>query len=484
MQNLDETSMQVITIAGGLLVLALLFLVRQAVAGRLLWAVSVIPFFYAIAYAFPLIYNHLAREHTRIGAVDALAQLTAIRFIAYWSFVMVVSYEFFFYLIPKQHRLDPRLGTGVDWGAYARVLLMVSIGVFVYRVAYYGASLAMSGLREYENQRQWAPRTNLGVFGDMLPRMLSWAVLYMAGVTDHFASRFSKRGIAFSRLAILPEILWKMAVASRGCFLAVGVFWLVRTSFNPRPARRCLLGLAVVAVVVASGFIFATLLRGQDDYRGGIRQIVFSNDMIEDVSLIETFVAGTSGMDNLTWSILYGHVEMLEGIKGILLSLNPLPTFLGIQLPDASLSSLRGTGGVLGCPMPATGELFVRLGFAGGIFSGALAGALLAVFFARFYSFNMTLQGTILAKTINISIIFSALLSVHSPIRACSRHMVWLLVLWGTIVLAKRLSSAVNCSTLSVRVGEHLRLSAAKRVGYGTEARQPSCRYRSRTKLL
>ena len=318
--------------------------------------------------------------------------------------------------------------TQVKWIATCLLLLQV-VGLLLFAQFHIGWANLLTNYRGINSENQWVVRDSMWlVFVMMLHSSLSLLCPVIAGGLHGYLVRVGRKPPGVLYLCVLPSLFATISKVSRGMFLPVMMFYIASLSLR-RYIRRDHVGKAIaIGVVVCLGFPLAIVIRDRDP-SGGVANVKIKNSVgLLDADMV---VYSVDGSRTLQWCFEYAEdTSFVNGLVALAQQLNPLPSFLGLSLPDASLAGYLGVSGRTGIPMPSLGELFFRIGNAGVVLL-VLAGSFIAWFEAKYFAeHNLSPDQLFFSRLLNLALVYGALISVHSAVRASTRPCVWVLVLW------------------------------------------------------
>ena len=223
-------------------------------------------------------------------------------------------------------------------------------------------------------------------------------------------------------LAILPAILVKIALYSRGTFLYLLIYWLIVKIYSKKFNRRNLLALIILTILLILGILFGMSMRSNEG-------ISINNAFI---LILDAFNGFTVLVDSIAITPDHNYVK---GIIDVFAQLNPLPSFFGFYRPEDNLTTLiYGNMSGSSMPFPAIGELYYRIGFLSLIFAFLLG-----------YWLKTLSQHIIKSQNIKIVWIFfyfatlmGTIYSVHSALRAVTRYVLWVFLVYMFVKLVYR----------------------------------------------
>ncbi len=239
-----------------------------------------------------------------------------------------------------------------------------------------------------------------------------------------------KRHLLLFYLMMLPGMIVKFAIGSRGIFLFPVIFWLARILVTNRFGKK--------EIVWGVGLV--TLL-----FFGMISVLYDRSELNDDVefSLFVSLLIDT-GLNGFTAFFMSkniaGDLSVYEGFINVLYQLNPLPSFI---ISDQSYENnltvlLHGVGKGSSVPMPFIGEAYYNLG----IWSLTLAfmlGCWCAVVSNHLNDKKISRQNKFIWYLLFMASIVSFIYMPHSGLRATTRLVIWVGVASFIVVLSRKL---------------------------------------------
>ena len=441
-----SNTMTILSICLGVLCLpGLIRALRSPV--RLLYPSIVLPTIFFVGYGLHPLYLRLANNaslypYGKISAVDLeRGQMFAVAsLICFWLPVVAYHSNRFFsriratrVLACKFGRITNRPGHSlnaagpINFRNWELVLFFGQLAAFlVFVYAFDGFRALLYAFRD-SYQAGWTGR-RLGVAQHAVAVVCNGVFLLgpvSAGLLHGFELRQGRKPNSLLQASILPSLLPRIALLSRGMFLPVVLFWFFSILMRGSLDRRRSLALAISIVLLFSGLSLAISRRHIT--RGGLLALRSLPDRYSshEGNTLNVVLYAMSANKTIGWSFEYGHnVTITEGIRDCLVLLCPVPSFL-IELPFSNLNEHVGVAHAgVGIPMPLLGELYIRLGWWGVLFliPVGVASALIekgldsraAKPCAR--SVETLLYGAVL---------IGGIISLHAGIRASTRPLIW-----------------------------------------------------------
>jgi hypothetical protein len=310
---------------------------------------------------------------------------------------------------------------------FAIVIVLAAIpSLLVYIYATGGVESFLSGHREAVYRYQWSTEAEHLMLNRL--RVMTNIVMMMAVIIGGYLAgtqRSAPLGLrVLYHLAPAPITLVKLALLSRGVFLFYLIFFVTKLVARNRVGRFFFLWVAVAAVAMALGIAGALLTRGIDEIGlSGAGRI------------LEFMVLSLNGMSGFLDSVAISENRGVQGVAQVLAELSPVPSFLFKSGYDNNLSSLiNGARSGSSAPMPFLGEVYYNLSW-GGLVLGAAQGA-----WAGFIGNQLQrAEGRGWMVAFFIATLYSFIYMPHSGLRACTRPIVWIALLFGAKMLLWKL---------------------------------------------
>lgn len=220
---------------------------------------------------------------------------------------------------------------------------------------------------------------------------------------------------------ILPYVIYLFATLSRGLLLPFALSYLTSLFVKRKINYYHIIKLLLIALVVLAGTGVVSQIRG----RGSGGGLSSSNDIVKTRLDISETLESINGLQTMVWVIEYTkETNLINGLLLIAIHINPAPSFIYNPQRHMSLAREMGITSV-GIPMPAIGEAYFRLGY-WGLLIALLFGYICGYVWYRVNNSDPNL----LYIFLYIMLIYSVVIGVHSNIRAATRGIVWILLIW------------------------------------------------------
>ncbi len=302
-----------------------------------------------------------------------------------------------------------------------------SLAVYIYATG--GLESFISGHREAVYRFQWSTSPEHLLMNRL--RMVTTLVMMMAVIIGGYLAGTHRTAPLWLRglyhLAPAPITLVKLALLSRGVLLFYLIFFVTKLVARNRVGRFFFLWVTLAAVAMGFGIAGALLTRGDAAIspRGA-------------ALMLEFMVLSVNGMSGFLDSVAISQGRGWQGVVQVLAELSPVPSFLVSSGYDNNLSSLiNGAREGSSAPMPFLGEVYYNLSWTG-LAMGAAQGAWSAFIGNQLRKGGGRNRGWIVGFF--IATVYSFIYMPHSGIRACTRPIVWIALLFGAKTMLWKLA--------------------------------------------